>query len=265
MSESTYILLLVIVTSIANILGGVLITARKNWSRNALNSFMALGAGFLLAIAVVDLLPESLAVAESNGYYVLLGFLSVYLFQHVVATHFHFGEETHGGHHHSSRIGILIGMLTHTFFDGVAIASSFEVDLGLGALVFLAVLVHKIPDGLTIASITLASNGSRRQALLSSVYLGLSTLLGALSVVWLGEFAHSEALIGVALAFSAGVFLYVGGTDLLPAVNATENRKYSLFVLLGVILFLIGAFAFHGLGLNEHEPAPHQQEHHHAH
>lgn len=248
MANSSFMILLVVVTSLANILGGVLITLKKSWSRNALNAFMALGAGFLLAIALLDLLPESLKVSSTNAYYVLAGFLAVHLFQHVISTHFHFGEETHHGHQHGSRIGIMIGMLTHTFFDGVAIASGFEVNVSLGALVFLAVLLHKIPDGITIASITLASNGSRRKALFAAIYLGISTLLGGIAVLLLGEAVNSETLVGIALAFSAGVFLYVGATDLLPVVNATENRKNSLFVFLGIIVFLIGSLSLHAIG-----------------
>ncbi|MFC4769280.1 ZIP family metal transporter [Effusibacillus consociatus] len=252
MTANTYMIFLVIVTSLANVLGGVLIIMKKNWSRSALNVFMALGAGFLLAIALLELLPESLTISETNAFYVLVGFLAVYLFQHVVSTHFHFGEEIHHGHK-QSRLGIMVGMITHTFFDGVAIASGFEVDFTLGALVFLAVLLHKIPDGLTIASVTLASNGSRKKALLSAVYLGVSTLLGALSVIWLGEVEDLQFLLGIALGFSAGVFLYVAATDLLPVVNATESRTNSLFVFLGIVIFLIGSYAFHSLGGHEHE------------
>jgi ZIP family zinc transporter/zinc and cadmium transporter len=270
MDNNFYLILLVLITSAANILGGVLITLKKNWTRTALNGFMALGAGFLLAISITELLPESLAESASNVYYVLAGFITVYLFQHLFSRHFHFGEETHHGHDHGSRFGVMLGMLTHTFFDGVAIASGFEVDVSVGALVFFAVLLHKIPDGVTIASITLARNGSRKMALLSSVYLGLSTLAGALTVILLGELAHMEGLIGIALGFSAGVFIYVGATDLLPVVNATEERKNSLFVILGILVYLAGAYTFHeALGGHEHEApkheAPMQQESPHGH
>lgn len=246
MTGSFYLILLVLLTSIANIMGGVLITLKKNWSRSALNSFMALGAGFLLAIGMLDLLPESLALSSQNAYYVLIGFVTVYLFQHVFSSHFHFGEETH--HDHGSQFGVMLGMLIHTFFDGVAIASSFEVNFKLGVLVFFAVLLHKIPDGVTIASISLAKSGSRQKALMSSVYLGISTLLGALFVIFLGELVQLEGLTGIALAFSAGVFLYVGAADLLPAVNATEDRRNSLYVILGILFFLVSSFLLHLVG-----------------
>ncbi|BCJ86363.1 ZIP family metal transporter [Effusibacillus dendaii] len=242
MSHTASIILLVIVTSIANVLGGALIVMKKSWSDTALNAFMAIGAGFLLSIGLLDLLPESLQASAHNIYFALIGFLVVYLFQNVISTHFHFGEETHE-HEYGSRIGIYIGMLTHTFFDGVAVASGFEVDIKLGILVFFAVLLHKIPDGLTIASVTLAKNGSRKRALLASAYLGVSTLLGGLVIILLGKTIHLDNLVGVALAFSSGVFLYVACTDLLPAVNRTENRKNSLFVFLGIALFLFSSLA----------------------
>lgn len=260
MENNIYLILLVLITSAANILGGVLITIKKTWTRTALNAFMALGSGFLLAIALTDLLPESLSASPSNAYYVLAGFITVYLFQHVLSRHFHFGEETHHEHDHGSKFGVMLGMLTHTFFDGVAIASGFEVNMTVGALVFFAVLLHKIPDGVTIASITLAKNGSRKLALLSAIYLGLSTLAGALTVIFLGEFMQIEGLTAIALAFSAGVFIYVGATDLLPAVNATEERKNSLFVVLGILIFLGSSFLFHEVGgEHNHESSVNQE------
>lgn len=265
MNDNLYLIVLVLITSAANILGGVLITLKKNWTRNALNAFMALGSGFLLAIAIIELLPESLSVSASNAYYILAGFITVYLFQHVLSKHFHFGEETHHGHEHGSKFGVMLGMLTHTFFDGVAIASGFEVNVTVGALVFFAVLLHKIPDGVTIASITLAKNGSRKLALLSAIYLGLSTFAGALTVIFLGEFVHMEGLTAIALAFSAGVFIYVGGTDLLPAVNATEDRKNSLFVILGILIFLGSSFLFHEVSGEHDQEPPVQQETPHGH
>ena len=62
---------------------------------------------------------------------------AVHLTQHVIGTHFHFGEETH----HVSRavsVAALVGLLLHTFVDGVAIASGFDVGGAVGALVFVA-------------------------------------------------------------------------------------------------------------------------------
>ena len=76
----------------------------------------------------------------------LVGYLAVHLTQHVLTPHFHFGEETHR-REPAAGVSALVGLMLHTFFDGVAIASGFLVSRQLGVLVFLAVLLHKLPEG----------------------------------------------------------------------------------------------------------------------
>ncbi len=109
----------------------------------------------------------------------LAGYLAVHLAQHVFTPHFHFGVETHAVSR-SAGISALIGLMLHTFFDGVAIASGFLVSDRLGVLLFLAVLLHKLPEGVTIASVTLAGGGSRRRAIGAAGVLGAATVLGVL-------------------------------------------------------------------------------------
>src|SRR6202042_1955154 len=97
---------------------------------------------------------------------------------HTVARHFHFGEETHHdemSHRHASYTALL-GLVIHTFFDGVAIASGLLVSTSLGGIIFIAVFLHKIPEGFTVASLMLASGQSRKIAFLSSGMLGAATL-----------------------------------------------------------------------------------------
>ncbi|USK62209.1 ZIP family metal transporter [Peribacillus asahii] len=111
---------------------------------------MALSSGLLFSIAIMDLIPEALEIKESSFIYIILGFCIIFLFQQLVAPHFHFGEETHQSQTHNTMYGALIGMLIHTFFDGLSIVASFAINSGLGFVVLFAVLLHKIPDGLTI-------------------------------------------------------------------------------------------------------------------
>src|SRR6202035_26249 len=138
-----------------NVLGGLFIV-RRNWSRRYLTYFLALGAGFMLAASLIDMLPESIRLAGDPAlFYVLVGYFLVHFFEHTVAPHFHFGEETHGaemsGAHAS--YAALLGLVIHTFFDGVAIASGLLVSTWLGSVIFVAIFLHKIPEGFTVASL----------------------------------------------------------------------------------------------------------------
>jgi zinc and cadmium transporter len=224
----------------ANVFGGAIIV-HKHWDRSYLKYFVALGAGFMLATALVEVLPASLAISGERGaFFVLIGYLIIHFFEHTVTPHFHFGEETHKDefvHRHKS-YSILIGLIIHTFFDGIAIASGFIVSNWLGWIIFLAVFLHKIPEGFTVASIMLASGRSRSIAWGSSMVLGAATLAGVFTMALL----RHQVSYGLPLA--AGVTIYVAATDLMPEVNHEPGVKMALVVFLGVgLLFLLDQVA----------------------
>jgi zinc and cadmium transporter len=225
----------------ANVFGGAII-AHKHWERNYLKYFIALGAGFMLATALVEVFPASLDLrGKSAAFLVLVGYLIIHFFEHTVTPHFHFGEETHSDvfiHGHKSD-SILLGLLIHTFFDGIAIASGFLVSSWLGWIIFLAVFLHKIPEGFTVASVMLASGHSRGMAWGASAMLGAATLAGVLTMALL----RHEVSSGLPLA--AGVTIYVAASDLIPEVNREPGVKMALVVFLGAGLLFLLDHLFH--------------------
>src|SRR5207248_6955752 len=115
--------------------------------RSYLKYFVALGAGFMLATATIEIIPESLALrGRSAALLILAGYLIIHFFEHTVTPHFHCGEETHHDQFVAGHKGfsVLIGLIIHTFFDGIAIASGFIISSWLGWVIFLAVFLHKI-------------------------------------------------------------------------------------------------------------------------
>src|SRR6185369_9743281 len=130
-----------------------------------------------------------------------------------------------------------IGLTIHTFFDGVAIASGFLVSDWLGWLIFLAVFLHKIPEGFTVASVMLASGRSRSIAWGASALLGAATLAGVLTMAL---FRHH---VTAGLPLAAGVTIYVAASDLMPEVNKEPGVKMALVVFLGVgLMFALDHF-----------------------
>jgi ZIP family zinc transporter/zinc and cadmium transporter len=125
----------------------------------------------------------------------------------------------------------VLGLSIHCFFDGVSIASSLMVSFSLGLLVFLAVVLHKIPEGVTVATIALASGQDKRVALTSSCVLGAATFVGALGM------HHAHGVLPYALPVSTGVTLYVAASDLLPEVNEKRGFRMTMVVFLGLALF----------------------------
>jgi zinc and cadmium transporter len=236
-------ILLGLTAAAANVFGGAIIVQR-HWERRYLRYFVALGAGFMLATALVEMIPDSIKLrGKSAAFLVLFGYLVIHFFEHTVTPHFHFGEETHASefmHSHKS-YSVLLGLVIHTFFDGIAIASGFLVSTSLGWLIFLAVFLHKIPEGFTVSSVMLASGRSRGTAWFASVILGGSTVAGVLTMAL---FRHH---VGAGLPLAAGVTIYVAATDLVPEVNREPSMKMALLVIVGGGVFLLLDTLFHGV------------------
>jgi ZIP family zinc transporter/zinc and cadmium transporter len=203
-----------------------------------LRYFVALGAGFLMATAVIEMVPEGLKLNPGSILgpgLIMGGYCFVHLLEHTINAHFHFGEETHEGEFVSRHTGnsVMAGLSLHALFDGVAIGSGFLVSGWLGWLIFLAILLHKAPEGFTMASVMLASGRSRSSAFLSAVVLAGATLAGVLVIQLVPNW------LPYGLPVSAGVALYVAATDLVPEVNREPGIRMALVFFAGVGGFLL--------------------------
>jgi zinc transporter ZupT len=246
------------VAGLANVLGGLILFPpgiHKNYKK-ALKYILALGAGFMLAVTFVDILPAVVELWVKDGkspseamvtpmILLLLGYMLTQFFEHTIAPHFHLGEEMHADHliSTSSAYTAVGGLLIHTFFDGVSIAAAAAVDQRVGILVFFAVFLHKFPEGFTIASMVLAAGKGFKQVMFATSLIGFTTLLGVLVFYFIG--ANIGFTVAYALPVASGVTLYVAASDLIPEVNHHGGKRplVSISVFAGVALF----FALHFL------------------
>jgi zinc transporter ZupT len=232
-----------ILAALADVAGGLVLVRARGVERY-LRYFVALGAGFLMAVALLEMTPESLKLSPTLGpILIMIGYCAVHLLEHTINSHFHYGEETHHNEFVSARTGysVLGGLTVHALFDGVAIGSGFAVNQAMGWLIFLAILLHKAPEGFTMASVMLASGRSRNAAFYSAVVLAGATLVGVLIIA----VAPTWKLYG--LPISAGVALYVGASDLVPEVNREPGIRMALVFFLGVVGFLVMRWALPAL------------------
>jgi ZIP family zinc transporter/zinc and cadmium transporter len=186
----------------------------------------------MISVALLEVAPEAIALRSDAPVFIVAGYLAVHLVQHVLVPHFHFGEETHKLSP-GQGVSALIGLLLHTFFDGVAIASGFLVSGHLGLLLFLAVFLHKLPEGVAMASVMLAGGQSRGRALGSAALLGVATLLG----VVLTEV--SAPLVDHGLAISAGVTIYVAASNLVPELQSRRGWRMPVTFFAGAAAFFV--------------------------
>jgi ZIP family zinc transporter/zinc and cadmium transporter len=221
-----------LLAAVGNLLGAVAVVRRAAAGLRAIEQLVAFGAGFMLSVALIEVLPEAFARSgPAAPALVLAGYLAVHLTQHTLTPHFHFGEETHT----VTRVAgtsALVGLLLHTFFDGVAIASGFLVRPALGLLLFCAILLHKLPEGVTIASLMVAGGRPTRQATLAAGLLGIATVGGVLCTDRLAFLAAHG------LALSGGVTLYVAASNLVPEFQGKRGWRLP-------VAFFAGAGAFY--------------------
>ncbi len=241
-----------LLAAFANVLGGlILFPSRLHESyKRMLKYLLALGAGFMLAVTFFEILPKTIAIWQGFGgppeqalYIPMALFLGGYLltqfFEHTIAPHFHLGEEMHSDHLISAKSAYTAvgGLLIHTFFDGVSIAAASQIDLKVGLLVFIAVFLHKFPEGFTIGSMVMAAGKGFREVMIATSAVGLMTLFGVFGFYLIGS--NLGFTVAYALPIAGGVTLYVAASDLVPEVNhhAGKNPLVSLSVFAGVALF----------------------------
>jgi zinc transporter ZupT len=246
----------------ANVLGGLILfpdKIRKDY-KGLLRYLLALGAGFMLAVTFFEVIPKTIQLWQSNPIasedglvlpmlLILGGYLLTQFFEHTIAPHFHLGEEVHSDHVISTKSAYtgIGGFLIHTFFDGVSIAAASALDVRIGFLVFIAVFLHKFPEGFTIGSMVVAAGKGRKEVVTATALVGATTLVGVIVFHLIGSYVGFS--VAYALPIAAGVTLYVAASDLIPEINHHGGKSplVSLSVFAGVALFFAIHYGVHEL------------------
>jgi zinc and cadmium transporter len=289
----------------ASLVGGWLPTAFKLTHR-WMQLVMSLVGGFMLGVALLHLIPHSVGKLHDIDHVVgwtLGGLLVMFLLIRVFHVHahehgdaqagdgprraslhsqpghghacLHDGLHEHaGGTHRFSWLGLAFGLAVHTIIDGLALGAAVAAEshkAGVLALVgvgtFLAVLLHKPLDALSITSLMAAGGWSKSAALAANVVFALMCPLGAIGfVLGLNQLTSGQELVvGSALAFAAGVFLCISLADLLPELtfHAHDRAPLTAALFLGVAAaWAIGwVEAEHVHGGHAHPSGAHEHEH----
>lgn len=250
--------------ALANVAGGAILLPKglQAGFKKTLRFALALGAGFMLSVTFVEVIPKTVALwqasepamGHSDTLYVpmlliLGGYMLTQFFEHTIAPHFHLGAEVECDHSlpKKSAYSATSGFMIHSFFDGVSVAAASALDFRIGLLVFIAVFLHKFPEGFTIGSMLMAAGQGTRQILVATGLVGATTLLGVIVFYLIGS--TMGFTVAYALPLACGVTLYVAASDLIPEINHHGGKKplVSLFVFAGVALFFVLHFAVHSV------------------
>jgi zinc transporter, ZIP family len=206
-----------------------------------LKTAIALSGGIVVAVALLDLIPEAFdATGDARRVTTLVGagFLLFFVAERFLVLHHRDEPEQARAH---GRVGALgAGALAfHTFTDGLGIGLAFGLNTETGILVLIAVVSHDFADGINAVTFVLSQGGSRRSALRWLVLVALAPLFGAL----VGTAVDiSERTLGQLLALYAGIFLYIGATDLLPEAHSHPSGRRIAVTIAGFAgVFLIAS------------------------
>jgi len=161
---------------------------------------------------------------------------------HAVHEEHHDHNEDHGHDHvhHGSGWMLVFGLTLHAATDGIAVGAALATgSISLTAAVVFAVVIHKGPAAFSLGVFSMHERQERKETIRDVLIFSLATPI----MIVLAFFALSgleTSVIGLAMLFSAGTFLYVATVDTLPDIHNPETGKKSmLYVVLGVVLMLL--------------------------
>lgn len=239
--------------SVISFVGLFTLAFRERVVRGFVFVLVGLAAGALFGDALIHLIPEAL---ESDlgktavGSTIMLGIVAFFtlekflLWHHSHGVHEESGESIASHDHQPKTIGslVLAADFIHNAVDGVIIGASFLVSNEVGIATTIAVVLHEIPQEIADFGLLIHSGWTRRKALLWNFFSALSAFAG-LFVVWYLD--GVENIVPLAAAFTAGAFLYIAGSDLVPelqrtsGLNRTAMQIASVMFGFGLMLLLV--------------------------
>jgi len=222
---------------------GSFLPLMRELSQRALALLLSFSAGVLLGAVFFHMLPEiGEMLGENLGWPILAGFLLIFVMERFVFVH---ACEERDCDIHQMGIPAFMGISLHSLLDGLALGAGLMLPQ-LGPVVLLAVIIHKMPDSISITSILLSAGWSRRKVAMLSLLFSLTTPVGALLAYFFFR-ALSPENIAIAIGISAGTFLAIATADILPQVHRIEERNplTLLFLVLGLGVSWIGYLLAH--------------------
>lgn len=240
MTTLEYILLFTFIGSIGALIGGLILLSYEKFALKISHFLASFAAGVLLGAAFFDLLPEAFREGEELGidvfFWALFGIILFFILERLIHW-FHHHEEYHE-HEKESKSTlplIIVGDTVHNFIDGVVIAATFMISIPLGIVTAFAVFAHEVPQEIGDFGLMLHKGLRRKKIILVNIISALSAFLGAIIAFASGNIL--ENYIPIFLAVTAGFFIYIAASDLIPEIHY-EKRKG--FALIESILLIAG-------------------------
>ncbi len=242
MSTLEYILIFTLVGSIGALAGGFLLLSKEKFAIKISHFLASFAAGVLLGSAFFDLLPEAAHEGEKLGIdiflWTLIGIVIFFLTERFIHW-FHHHEEYHDEKESKSTLPLIIfGDTMHNFLDGMLIAATFMVSIPLGITTAIAVFAHEIPQEIGDFGLMIHKGLKKGKIIMVNIASAVAAIIGALLTYSLGQ--TIEPYIPILVALTAGFFIYIAASDLIPELHHEKRKNYIVYetflLLFGVLL-----------------------------
>ncbi len=235
----SYTLISVIIVSLISLVGIFFVTINDSIFRKVITYFVSFSIGALFGDTFIHIIPE---VVHEYGFginasvSILVGIIAFFVLEKFIRWH-HCHDGNCEGHSHPVAYISLVGDGVHNFIDGMIIAGSFLTDVRLGLATTLAVILHEIPTEMGHYSILVYAGFTKMRALWFNFLSALTAIAGG--VATLLAYKHISNLSEFILPFTAGGFIYLAGSDLIPELHKEHDPRKS-FVQLVMIIAGVG-------------------------
>lgn len=224
--------------SVLGLIGGVSLLFVKRWVRIIECYAIPFAAGVLLTVSLTGILPETVEIFGKKAFlFALIAFLISYLFENFFFALHHHDDHSHGKNYQASVLLVIIGDTIHNFIDGVAIAAAYLVAPGLGLVTAISTFLHEVPHEISDFGILLKAGWTKGRIIGVNFISACATFVGAILVLFASP---NKNVVGLLLAFSGGLFLYLAASDFLPLAHTENKAKQvnTIFALLAGVLLM---------------------------
>src|SRR3989344_506451 len=235
-------ILIMLAIAATTLLGGLIALS----FRDKLHLILGFSAGAVVAVALFDLLPESIALS-SQSYSISLimllvvcGFVGYMLIDRFSHLHTHTHDDNidcNNTNHTRPASWAIIGISVHSLLDGIAIGLAYQVSPAVGIVIAIAVLAHVFSDGMNTVGLAMRGNVSLKNAFR---WLALDAIAPSIGIIISLFITLPKDTLGLVLAVFSGFFLYLGASDLLPESHHRHPTVWTTIMsLLGMIIIYI--------------------------
>ena len=249
---NVYALISVFVVSLISIIGVFALSLNQKILNKSIFLLVSLAVGALFGDAIIHLIPEAFESVENPArvsLFIIIGIVSFFVLEKFLRWRHSHGYDSVGVECDQEKPGAVkpIGSLIiasdsiHNLIDGMIIGVSYLISIEIGIATTIAIVLHEIPQEIGHFAVLLHSGYSKIKAILLNFISSLFAILGTATVFIFGQ--NINSYIPILIAFAAGGFLYIAGSDLVPELHKTSNKKESFLQFVAIIIGIAIMFA----------------------